>query len=123
MNPPLLLPSADRFARRNATALKLLFVAFLVLLLLAPLHMVEATLHERLNRHDTAVATITQAWGKGQRLLGPVLVVPFSYQTEHDERTTSPEGRRFREKVMRTNVQIEDTGKLDTQGAMPEAAS
>jgi inner membrane protein len=100
--PPRLIAAPERFARRNATALKLLFVAFLVLLLLAPIHLVESTLHERLARHDGAVATITQAWGKGQRLLGPVLVVPYSFKTENEEWVTGPDGRRFRDKVTRT---------------------
>lgn len=102
--PPSLTPSPERFARRNATTLKLFFVGFLVLLLLAPLHMVESTLHERLGRHDGAVATITQAWGKGQRLLGPVLVVPYKYKTESEEWVTADDGRRFRDKVTRTNT-------------------
>src|SRR5687768_16578530 len=122
MNPPPLLGSApDRFARRNATALKLLFVAFLVLVLLAPLHLVESTLHERLARHDGAVATITQTWGKAQRLLGPVLVIPYSFKTETDEWVTGADGRRFREKVRRTQTaeafflpeQLDAVGTLD----------
>lgn len=102
--PPVLPTSSQRFLRRNSTTLKLLFVAFLVLVLLAPLGMVESTLHERLARHDNAVATITQSWGKSQRLLGPVLVVPYSYRMEAEEWTTGPDGRRFREKVARTHV-------------------
>lgn len=119
--PPTLTPAPERFARRNATALKLLFVAFLVLLLLAPLHLVESTLHERRGRHDGAVATVTQAWGKGQRLLGPVLVVPYSYKTETDEWVTAGDGRRFRDKVTRTHTaeafflpeQLEAVGALE----------
>jgi inner membrane protein len=117
--PPILSPV--RFARRNATALKLLFIAVLVLLLLAPLQMVESTLRERLQRHDTAVAAITQAWGKSQRLLGPVLVVPYSYKTENDEWVNGPDGRRFRDKIVRTHnaeafflpEQLDVKGELD----------
>jgi inner membrane protein len=119
--PPTLSPSPERFARRNATALKLLFVAVLVLLLLAPLQMVQSTLHERLQRHDGAVATITQAWGKGQRLLGPVLVVPYTYKTETDEWVNGPDGRRFRDRIVRTHAaeafflpeQLAVTGELE----------
>jgi inner membrane protein len=119
--PPSLASTPERFARRNATALKLLFVAFLVLLLLAPLQFVESTLHERRARHDGAVATITQAWGKGQRLLGPILVVPYSYKTESDEWVTANDGRRFRDRVVRTQnaeafflpEQLEAAGALD----------
>ena len=100
--PPPLASLPDRFARRNATALKLLFVAVLVLLLLAPLALVQSTLHERKARHDGAVATITQAWGKTQRLLGPVLVVPYSFTVESEEWVVGPDGRRSREKVTRS---------------------
>ena len=119
--PPRLTSAPDRFARRNATALKLLFVAFLVLVLLAPIHLVQTTLQERLARYDGAVATITQTWGKSQRLLGPVLVVPYSFKTESDEWVTGPDGRRFRDKVTRTQTaeafflpeQLEATGALE----------
>src|SRR5258708_36019030 len=90
------------FARRNAVALKLLFVALLVLLLLVPLEMVQRTLRERLDRHDAAVAEITQAWGKSQRLLGPVLVVPYTFKAETDEWTVLPDGRRMRDRAVRT---------------------
>src|SRR5258708_6461148 len=90
------------FARRNAVALKLLFVALLVLLLLVPLEMVQRTLHERLARHDGAVAEITQAWGKSQRLLGPVLVLPYTFKAETDEWTVLPDGRRVRDRAVRT---------------------
>jgi inner membrane protein len=117
----VLTSTSHRFARRNATALKLLFVAFLVLVLLAPLGLVEATLQERLARHDGAVATITQSWGKGQRLLGPILVVPYNHVVEVEEWTSAPDGRRFREKVRRTQMaeafflpeQLEAAGSLE----------
>jgi inner membrane protein len=105
MNPPPVLPSkTEHFARRNAAGLKLLFVGLLVLLLLGPLYFVRTTLDERLQRHDRAVTTITQTWGKTQRLLGPVLVVPYSYKTEAEEWITSQDGRRFRDKVTRAHT-------------------
>jgi nicotinamide riboside kinase len=48
MNAPPLLSSTARFADRNAAALKLLLVGFLIVLLLVPLSMVKSTLAERL---------------------------------------------------------------------------
>ena len=66
--PPPVISKPDRFVRRNATALKLLFVAFLVLLLLVPLHLVESTLHERLERHAGAVAKITHAFDESENV-------------------------------------------------------
>lgn len=100
--PPVVTPATQLFARRNAAGLKLLFVGFLALLLLGPLHLVDSTLRERRERHDGAVATITQAWGKSQRLLGPILVVPYTYKSETEEWITADNGRRYREKVVRT---------------------
>jgi inner membrane protein len=104
MNQPPVLPPSERFVQRNAIAVKLLLVAFLVIVLLVPLGLVEKTLRERLGRHDAAVAEITQAWGKSQRLLGPVLVVPYTFKQETDEWTnlTATDGRRVRERVVRT---------------------
>jgi inner membrane protein len=121
METPPLLPRATPFAERNAIALKLIFVGFLVLVLLVPLLFVNSTLHERRARHDDAVAEITQAWGKAQRLLGPVLVVPFSYKVQNDEWVTKPDGRRVREDTIRTvnaeafflPEQLDVTGDLD----------
>src|SRR5262249_33731286 len=95
-------PVGNQFAERNAIALKLIFVSFLALLLLVPLFFVSATLRERLNRHDLAVAEITQAWGKSQRFLGPVLVVPYSFKVTNEEWVTKPDGRRVREETTRT---------------------
>jgi inner membrane protein len=102
METPPLLPSSVRFARRNAAALRLLLVGGLVLVLLVPLRLVENTLRERLARHDAAIGEIAQAWGRAQRLLGPVLVVPYSFQAEVDEWTVLPDGRRVRERTRRT---------------------
>ncbi|HVS54383.1 MAG TPA: cell envelope integrity protein CreD [Opitutaceae bacterium] len=94
METPPLLQAPARFAQRNAAGLKLLLVGFLILVLLAPLGMVRSTLHERLERHDAAVADIAQSWGGAQRLLGPVLVVPFTFATESE--TVMADGRRVR---------------------------
>ncbi len=121
MSPSPLLAVVQGFFRRNAVALKLLLVGFLVLLLLIPLALIKSTLGERLARHDTAVATINQSWGKSQRLLGPILVVPFSWKTESEELVVGADGRRTREKVTKSHTSeafilpelLEVTGVLD----------
>jgi len=58
---------------------KLLGIVILVLVLLIPLGMIKSTLNERLQRRDEAVSDITSSWGKEQVLVGPVLVVPYTY--------------------------------------------
>lgn len=104
MNPPPLVAYVQDFLRRNAAVLKLFLIGFLILLLLIPLALVKSTLQERLVRHDAAVGTITEAWGKSQRLLGPVLVVPFNWKADTEEWATGPDGRRYRETVTRTQT-------------------
>jgi inner membrane protein len=65
------------FLKRCATIFKMAGVAALILLLLIPLNMVSSVLRERLGRRNEAVSDITSSWGRDQRLVGPVLVVPY----------------------------------------------
>jgi inner membrane protein len=68
---------AFAYLKRCATIFKMAGVAVLILLLLIPLNMVSSVLRERLGRRNEAVADITSSWGRDQRLVGPVLVVPY----------------------------------------------
>ncbi len=119
--PPPLTRAREPFAERNAIALKLIFVGFLALLLLVPLMFVNSTLDERRARHDEAVAEITQAWGRSQRLLGPVLVVPYTFKAASGGAwVTRPEGRVWVEGAQTVNAeafflpeQLDVTGDLD----------
>ncbi len=65
------------FLKRCATIFKMAGVAVLILLLLIPLNMVSSVLRERLGRRNEAVADITSSWGRDQKLVGPVLIVPY----------------------------------------------
>lgn len=58
---------------------KVLFIAFLVLVLLIPLGMIEGVVAERAQHHDAARDDIGRSWGQAQTIGGPILVVPFSY--------------------------------------------
>ena len=70
------------FLKRCATIFKMAGVAVLILLLLIPLSMVRSVLRERLGRRNEAVADITSSWGRDQKLVGPVLVVPYRYSVK-----------------------------------------
>jgi hypothetical protein len=74
-NPPLIPPGPSLF-RQWATTFRIAGVTVLILLLLIPLQMVRSILRERLGRRDEAVSNITASWGREQRLIGPVLIVP-----------------------------------------------
>ncbi|HEY0944924.1 MAG TPA: cell envelope integrity protein CreD [Opitutaceae bacterium] len=97
------LVSAGRgWLQRRALFFKLLGVGFLGLLLLVPLGMVHSTLRERRARYHEALGAITQTWGQSQRLLGPVLVVPYTYKTEMEEWVLS-DGQRVRKTRIQEN--------------------
>jgi inner membrane protein len=95
MEPSLLSAGRAWFARR-ALFFRVLGVGFLVLLLLIPLGLVDGTLGERQARHAAARAEITSTWGRTQRLVGPVLVVPYRQDVQVEEWVVV-DGRRVRE--------------------------
>ncbi|MGC4074813.1 MAG: cell envelope integrity protein CreD [Nibricoccus sp.] len=91
------LVSAGRgWFQRRALFFKVIGVGFFALLLLIPLGMVHSVLGERQMRSFAAVASITETWGRSQRILGPVLVVPYTWKAEVEE-TTIVDGRRVKE--------------------------
>jgi len=76
---PPVITEALGFLKRCATPFKMAGVAVLILLLLIPLDMVRSVLRERLGRRNEAVTDITSSWGRDQKLVGPVLIVPYRY--------------------------------------------
>lgn len=79
---PFPQPSQHRQAWRNRIVVKLLAIAFLVLLGLIPLSLIRGVLAERRMRHQEAIANITSTWGNPQVLAGPLLVVPYQRQVK-----------------------------------------
>ena len=69
----------DQIRGKVGFYIKLGFLLFLVVLLLVPLALIENLVGERKARRDTAVAGIAQSWGNPQRVVGPVLVIPYRY--------------------------------------------
>lgn len=91
------LVSAGRgWFQRRALFFKIIGVGFFGLLLLIPLGMVRSVLWERQQRSFEAVSSITDTWGRSQRILGPVLVVPYTWKTEFEE-TVIVDGKRVKE--------------------------
>lgn len=75
--PPIISLS---FLSRNSFIFKGLSMLILVLLLLIPLGMIHYILDDRLDQRNTAINDITNTWGKPQRVIGPILVLPYYYQ-------------------------------------------
>jgi len=95
MNEPKVPGIAEgmAFLKRCATLFKMVAVAVLILLLLIPLNMVRSVLHERLGRRNEAVVNITTSWGGDQKLVGPVLIVPYRYAAKSWKEQPLPGGK------------------------------
>lgn len=71
----------DAIARKYGLYLKLGFLVSLALLLLIPLQMIERQIGERKDRRDETVTNIAKNWGGPQSIVGPVLVIPYTYKS------------------------------------------
>ncbi len=77
---------------RNKLFLKVAIIGLLTLLLLIPLAMVRGAILERGQYRDMAVGDIAMTWTGAQRLVGPVLSVPYQYTTT-ENRWNEKQGR------------------------------
>ncbi|MHA1537441.1 MAG: cell envelope integrity protein CreD [Alphaproteobacteria bacterium] len=67
------------FNARFGLYIKLGFLLLLIILLLVPLALIDGLVKERKARRNVAVASIARTWGSPQRIVGPVLVIPYRY--------------------------------------------
>jgi inner membrane protein len=71
------LLSAPIDAIRRSQLLRVLLIAFLVLLLQIPIAMIDGLIGARRATRAEAVAEVTGAWGEAQTIMGPALAVPY----------------------------------------------
>jgi inner membrane protein len=64
---------------KNSTMLKLGITGFMTLLFLIPLGMISDQVRERTARRDVAVNEVSSKWGYNQKVIGPVLTIPYQY--------------------------------------------
>ena len=69
----------------RSPGLKLFLVAFLVVILLLPLSLVQDLIGERWSRADAVRDQVGRQWGQEQVITGPVLVVPYVVRVEKSE--------------------------------------
>jgi inner membrane protein len=74
--------SADRplSALDSSQMLRLLSIGVIAVLLLAPIAMIFGLISERRGRRDEAVADVSAKWGNRQTIVGPALVVLYTYR-------------------------------------------
>lgn len=65
---------------QSSQMLRLVLVAFLVLVLQIPISMIGGLVEERQGRRQAAVDEVSSKWGNVQAITGPALVVPYVYR-------------------------------------------
>lgn len=78
---------------RYSVGFKLFFSGILILILLIPLMLVEDLISERQYRQAAVIEEIGQIWGRSQRLVGPMLAVPYRIMWKDDNEQVHTEQR------------------------------
>src|SRR5262245_47805832 len=83
MSPGVMDDLRDR--ARRSVLLRMLFIAFLVLVLQIPIFTIDSTVSEREATRQGAIDEVTRTWGGAQQVAGPVLTVPYLVRTTDDK--------------------------------------
>jgi len=70
---------------KNSVTLKVGTIAVLILLLLIPKGMIKAIISEREHQRETAISEVSNKWAGKQRIKGPILTIPMTYEVEVEE--------------------------------------
>ncbi len=71
---------------KNSITLRLLSIAFLVLILLIPTSMIESLIREREYRREDVTREVSSKWGGSQTITGPVLTIPYIKYIKDEEK-------------------------------------
>jgi len=104
--------SPDDGLGRYAIYLKIVLLLLVVAFATAALAMIESTVTERRDRQARAAKEIGAAWGNPQRVVGPVLLVPYTYRIATD--APGGEGRVRQETRTATLNLLPESLNIDT---------
>lgn len=71
---------------KNSITLRLLSIAFLVLILLIPTSMIESLISEREYRREDVTREVSSKWGGSQTITGPILTIPYTKYIKDEEK-------------------------------------
>lgn len=74
----------ERPSKPKSIMWKVFTIIGLILLLLIPLYMINGVISERQQTKEQVMSEIASTWGGQQRLLGPILAVPYRTTTTYD---------------------------------------
>ena len=96
---------------QRSISLRFVVVASLILASLIPLALVRCTAGDREGYREEAVESIAHSWGEEQRIMGPILFIPFddTERERHDEDQVEVASEQV-------NIRIVDDGESDRRG-------
>lgn len=62
---------------KSSVLSKVFLAGAMALVLLAPLRMIQSVIDDRSQRRESAIAEVSEKWGRSQALIGPILTVPY----------------------------------------------
>ena len=100
---------------RSYAYIKLAVIAALCLASLVPLQSIRALIAERQQNGAAAAEEIAQAWGGEQRVIGPVLVVPYTVSAWHVEQGWVPTDAQKYLLVLPETLRVEAVSQTQTR--------
>lgn len=70
---------------QNSLTFKLFVIAFLMLLLMIPISMIQSIINERKMLRDNAIRDISSKWGNNQVIGGPIISIPYRENVKNNE--------------------------------------
>lgn len=78
----------------NSPLLRIILIAFLILLLQIPIALIHVVIGERQSHRHEAASDITSKWGQQQTLTGPLVTVPYTIEISERDRDGNVATRR-----------------------------
>ena len=85
--PPTPEEPKKKNSKSNALTIKIVLTAFLIIVLLIPITMVQDMITERSKTANKATEEVQQRWSKPQNITGPILVIPYQSYIEKEDKT------------------------------------
>lgn len=70
--------------KQDSLVLKIVLIAFLILLSFIPMSMIRGLINEREMTANAAAQEVQQKWSKSQTLIGPILTIPYFTRTKKE---------------------------------------
>lgn len=99
---------------RSSQIVRLVGIGILTLLLLIPIRMIDGLVYERQYRQQSVIDEVSSKWGKSQSIIGPELIVPYTYRWNEIGVNGQTVSRSETRQAFFLPEKLEVTGKIDS---------